>query len=92
MKYVLVGNRWCGKSEYLTSLGKAYIRAMIMLGQGNSTLMIASPNDPVEKVPKVVWYEDDGLTKYDVIWEDRLRSPTKTCYEWAKELGISYEM
>lgn len=81
------GNR-CNKRDSI----KPYIKYMIMTGRGDSTLMIASPNDPVEKVPKVVWYEEDGLTKYNVIWEDRPIRPVKTCYEWAKDLGVSYEM
>lgn len=29
--------------------------------------MIASPNDPVEKVPELSWYEMDGVPKFNVI-------------------------
>lgn len=85
---ILQVGRWCGKSEECRQAIKLHIIIMIATGQGDSTLMVASHNDPVEKVPKLVWYEEDGITKFDTIWNDRYIHPIKTCYEWAKEYGI----
>jgi hypothetical protein len=71
---------------------KVLVTQAIASGLGNETLMIASPHNPVEKVPKMLWYEEDGISNFDVIWEDRPKHPVKTMYEWAKELGIEMEV
>ena len=82
-----LGRRY-GKREACKQLIKSYVIVMIATEQGDKTLMIASPDDPVEKVPEMLWYDIDGVHQFEVIWHDRYKHPTKTFYEWAKELGI----
>ena len=86
------GSKRYGNAQRAMNLIKLHIRIQIIMGRGDSTLMIASPNDPIERIPELSWYEMDGVASFDVIWTEVPRHPIKTCLEWAKELGISYEM
>ena len=82
--YLRFGCRANKTTESLTEI-RLLIRYMVLTGQGDKTLMIASPNDPIERVPRLVWYEMDGIPQVDTVWEDRPRHPIKTFLEWAKE-------
>lgn len=84
---LIISNRRYGRRQTSELLLRNLIIDRISEGRGNDTLMIASPNDPTEKVPKQLWYEVDGIIRFDVVWESRYIHPTKTFYNWAKELG-----
>ena len=76
------------RAAYSSLMLRAIIIDRIAQGRGDETLMIASPNDPIEKVPNMLWYEEDGIPKFNVVWEKSYNYPIKTFYEWARELKI----
>ena len=54
------------------------------IGKGDETMMICSPNDPMETYPELIhaWVND----KYcpDVVFSERLKHPVKTVGEWCE--------
>lgn len=62
-----------------------YVGLLRDLGYGDMTIMVASPNDPKEKIQKHIVYELDGVPISETVEEERYIHPVKTIDEWCKE-------
>lgn len=87
-------SRMMGKRQLFLDRVRSEIIYHIRSGKGNETMMIISPDDPVEEVKR---------TRYIPVWDDQFgeslmvdtytefvpKHPVKTFYEWAKEFNVS---